>query len=1085
MNKWMHKLLAFTLSTALLNAYAVPAYAAHQIIDQDTTVSGQTYQALSDVERGGALYVTDANSTPGQRGQVQVTLNDVTFTNNEVTSQGYGGGLFLHDGTLTVNNGTFSGNRADWDGGAISTRSPYVSPTSNPGVTPNGNNSNPAGAGKLVINDSVFEKNTATEYSGGAIGLYTEAEISNTRFSENNAGGHVPTDKTDGGGAIYMGGWAQATLTGTSFEKNSSNRGGAIGTSDAGIASAAKFNISDSSFTGNTATKEGGAVFNKFATANNVISNSTFTGNTAGLFGGAIYNKGTLTVGGVFSQNQAVTGGGAIYNEGTLNIADGSRFSGNISTANDGGAIYSGNYAGNKPQDPAVFAPITTVIGKNVVFENNEARTPSATVGGGAVSNLAKSTMSIGENARFIGNKAPTQGGAIANTLYNVTKYDAAYRPQLTVADGAVFQNNTAMVGGAAANESGVIVFKNNTLFENNSAFTGTNAGRGGALANRAYDGLTAEITLGDNTVFRGNTSANKGGAVYNYSDSTADKAVISFGSGTLFENNTAADNGGAVYNEGVINFNGNSTFTGNTAAGTANDIYNAGTLNFNSGAAKLSGGITGAGNINVANAAILDIGLSTVQASAINFANGSTLAVTLGANGMGYLDSGDISIGQSATDGAKLLVALSTDFLTDASGVTKQLTSSAVKNGSFGLADVKNALYTLSFDDTTNTLTAIRKSQEEQNDEIKEAGGNANNMNAINAFTSSSDLGSSSANQAAQIINNLAQTDLPSAVKATTALASETAASKHSVQGAVTQQVFSAVGSHLTDVSAQAPSAYALGKEDMSYMASDQNYSVWTQGLLNKSHKEETSGASAFTGRSTGLAAGADLKINDDWLAGLGYAFAHSNVDSLQRHSRILGDNFFAYGQYRPGQFFIQGAFNYGDSKYEEEKYLPGMQVNADYHVKTYAANAAMGYDLNDWFTPLLTVRYMNLQQEGYRDSSDQSVSAEKSDFLTGVVGAKAAAEYRVSSSVRIKPQINAGLAYDFLSDNASGHIVLPNGASYDVSGERLHRLSFEAGVSVSALVSDSVEVLLGYDGSFRKEYNSNTGVLKLRYMF
>lgn len=1085
MKKLPHQILALTLSSLLINAYTAPAFAAHQTIDASATVTGQKYENMSDADRAGALFVTDANTTPGQRGSAEVTLNDVTFTGNEVTGNGYGGAVFLQDGTLTVQNGNFSDNKASWDGGAISTRSPYLNPSQYPDL-PNGLNSNPQGAGKLVIHNSVFENNTAAEYSGGAIGLYTEAEISNTRFTGNNAGGHVPTDKTDGGGAIYMGGWAQATLKGNTFENNSSNRGGAIGTSDAGIASAAYFHITDTAFTGNTATKEGGAVFNKFATANNVIADSTFTGNTAGLFGGAIYNKGTLTAGGVFAANEAQTGGGAVYNEGTLEISDGSKFSGNISKANDGGAIYSGNYAGNKPQDPAVFAPVTTVIGKNVIFENNQAQSASgATVSGGAVTNLAKSTMSVGENALFVGNSAPTQGGAVSNSLYNVTKYDAAYRPQLTVADGAVFRDNTAMVGGAAANESGVMIFKNNALFENNAALTGTNAGRGGALANRSYDDLTSEVTLADNSVFRANTSANNGGAVYNYSDTSLDKAVISFGNGVLFENNTAADKGGAVYNEGIINFNGDSAFTGNIANSTANDIYNLGTLNFNSGTAKLEGGITGTGDVNVASGAVLDIGLSDVYGSALRFADGSTLAVTLARNAMGSLQSNDISVGQTSSDGAKLLVTLSKDFLTDEAGISKQLASSAVKNGSFALADAKNALYNVSFDNTTNTVTAQRKSQQEQNEIIKQSGGTDNNMHVINAFTSASDLGSDAANQTADLINSLAQTDTVAAVNATTALAPETASSRQTVQSAVTQQVFAAVNARMADASASGPSSFALGEEDLSYANDVQNYSVWAQGLINKSHKEAASGASAFTGRSTGLAGGADLKLGDEWLAGLGYAYTHTNVDSFNRHSRILGDNFFAYAQYRPGDFFVQGAFNYGDSKYEEEKYLPGMQVNADYHVKTYAANLTAGYDVNDWFTPLAGVRYMNLQQEGYKDSSDQSVSAAKSDYFTGVLGVQAAAPYRTAYGLRLKPQVNAGVAYDFLSDNAAGSVLLPNGASYDVNGERLHRLSFEAGVSLSALISDSTEILLSYDGSFRRDYNSNTGTLKLRYMF
>ena len=172
------------------------------------------------------------------------------------------------------------------------------------------------------------------------------------------------------------------------------------------------------------------------------------------------------------------------------------------------------------------------------------------------------------------------------------------------------------------------------------------------------------------------------------------------------------------------------------------------------------------------------------------------------------------------------------------------------------------------------------------------------------------------------------------------------------------------------------------------------------------------------------------------------------------------------------------------GRCKYEEDKDVAGINVAADYHVKSYAANVTAGYDLNENVTPLVGLRYINTQQESYKDSSDQRVSSEKDDYLTAVLGVQLQQESMLDN-IKIRPALNLGLAYDLLSDNASGRVSLPNGTAYDVSGERLHRLSLEAGLSVSALVSDNVEILLSYDGSFRQDYNSNTGSLKLRYMF
>ncbi|MBR4591707.1 MAG: autotransporter outer membrane beta-barrel domain-containing protein, partial [Elusimicrobiaceae bacterium] len=199
----------------------------------------------------------------------------------------------------------------------------------------------------------------------------------------------------------------------------------------------------------------------------------------------------------------------------------------------------------------------------------------------------------------------------------------------------------------------------------------------------------------------------------------------------------------------------------------------------------------------------------------------------------------------------------------------------------------------------------------------------------------------------------------------------------------------------------------------------------------------------------------------------------------------RILGDNFIAYAQYRPDNFFVQGAFTYGNSKYEESKYVAGNKIGADYHIHSYALNLTAGLDVNEWLTPLAGIRYLVLHQEGYKDTADQSVAAEQDSYFTGTLGAQLQQAYTLSNGMRLIPQFHAGFAYDFVSDSMNSRVGLPNGVSYEIQGDRLHRLSFETGLSVTALLTEQVELSAGYEGSFRTDYNSHTGTLKVRYMF
>lgn len=1078
MNPILHKTLALTLSASLLNAYAVPAFAA-ETISADKTITGETFKDETGNQMGGVFVLNEPTAAAtGTRGDMVVNIKDSHFTNNSTSAKGYGGAIFQYTGTLNIDNATFTGNTADWDGGAISTAYPRIS-------------KQPDGAGKLVVKNSTFDSNTATVYSAGAIGLYSEGEISNSTFTNNNAGGHDPADATDGGGALYLGGWAQATLKGNLFEGNSSNRGGAIGTTAGGISQYAYLRSTGDTFKNNTATKFGGAIFNQFATANNYVNDATFTGNKAGQNGGAIYNAGNLDISNtVFKQNHADNYGGAIY-VNTL-LADKTTTSGGITNISDsvfdgnsaylGGALFVHNgetniknsrFTNNSAEySGAIFtatSPDMILSIENSSFENNTAK------GVGAVQAMAKTTI---KNTTFKDNSATEDedgGGAMF----------IGAEGQVNLAD-SVFENNTSATRAGAlstrwnlANNKLATLDITNTIFTANKATT-----TGGAIDNFLYNSnnATGSVYVANSTFDK--NEADNGGAIYNHGelDKNNHAAAITIKNST-FTGNKAGTKGGAIFNanKAVLNLEGNNTFADNTANGVANDIYNDGTLNINSGTTTLAGGITGNGALNVKGSSVLNLGQATAEADSIAFDNGSTLAVEFGNDTMGNLKANTITIGENASDSAKLLVTLSRDFLTDTTPIRHELTNGTdVKNGSFAMADASNALYNVTFDN--NIVTAVRKTQEETNKEIINAGGNANNANVINAFTNSSDMGSDAANQTADVINRLAQTDVSAAVAATNAVAPEAASAKQVVHGSIAREVFNSLQTRMDTAANAAPQAFAL--DDEQKVQKQGSYSVWMQGLLNKSHKEAADTA-AFTGSSTGLAFGADTNLSDDILLGAGYAYTHTNVSSDGRHDRILGDNFFVYGQYRPSRFYVQASLGYGDSKYEEAKYLPGLNVNADYHVKSYSAQATAGYELTDMLTPTLGLRYINLQQEGYKDSADQAVSAEQNSYLSGVLGVTLKNEVYASSALRLLPQLHAGLSYDFVSDKTQGNVVLPNGSNYAISGERLHRLGFEAGASVSAYLSDNWEALLGYEGNFRQDYNSHTGTLKVRYLF
>ena len=269
---------------------------------------------------GGAIYAGNGSTT---------SISGSTFENN--TSNGKGGAISNY-GDLTVDNSNFIGNVAndsgttttDGDGGAI-------------------NHWN----GTLTVTNSLFENNRATGSSsavptGGAIRAGSVTNIYNSDFNGNTAYTYGGAIRMDVGGIV----------DGSSFNANKaeSGYGGAIAIGADYSSTLGELTVSNSTFTGNSAGTGGGAIWTAGVGTTVDITGSTFGGSDSGdgntaQQGGAIYNSADATVNitdSTFTGNSAGTQGGAIYNLGTMDI---------VSTASDSYTSFSSNTAAGSAND--------------------------------------------------------------------------------------------------------------------------------------------------------------------------------------------------------------------------------------------------------------------------------------------------------------------------------------------------------------------------------------------------------------------------------------------------------------------------------------------------------------------------------------------------------------------------------------------------------------------------------------------------------------------------------------------------------------------------------------------------------------
>ena len=980
-----------------------------------------------------------------------VVAADETKTISDASAEGLSyssekGGVIYNEGTLNlIGTSTFTNNTAK-NGGAVYSK------------------------GNLTVSDGLFSGNTKSAIYLDNAGTAT---VSGTFF--NNTG--------TSGGAIYT--TRTVTTVGGAFRQNSSSTnvasaGGAIANSQGTLI------ISDDTLFENNLAKSagGGAIsaggINSSYPAEVIIGNNVkFEGNLAGysdfdastvqkntVSGGAIYVSAlakslSFGTGVEFNKNKSAGTGGALHFGGAVGDGNGFLLNNGVkfveNEARQGGALSSD-------------VNVATNIDSSVLFSGNKATDESLGIGGAIVISgktlnqktkeaaIAKVNALNINGSTFERNKSAVDGGAIGQTMVTVVDSKGKYSWGMTINinEGTTFTENEAVAEGGAivsdailnvtkatftgnkttgtaigtnlndSNEGGGAVFLYDdsvTTIENSSFSDNVSGTWGGAISVRGISsgdtGADSMLTV-NGSIFSGNQAV-LGGAIAN----ALTKAFIS---DSIFTDNTVSDKGGAIYNIGTLALSGTNTFSGNKANGESNDIYNDGTLNI-SGTLVLDGGIVNDGEVV--------------------FTSGSSLKAALN-NSTALISGGTVT------------------------GTTALVIENGTGDAKFKMFDVDQTF------DLTNSVYDVVKDTEvvgqyliskKSTDEVVENLTKNGEATAQEAATISAIADTTVSNPVLDKITEAVQSgDVKTAAKAAKDLAPTTS------QAAL--GISKDVQSLLTNA-ATARMAALAGRSGGDVF---QGGSMWVQGLYNHTKQDSTAHNEGFKANSKGIAFGIDGKLNDAVTLGLGYGYTRTDADAGARDIDVDGNNVFAYAEYAPDAWYVNGVLNFGYGRYTEKKSPAGYTKKSKYDVYTYGANLMTGYAFDSGLTPEGGLRYLLVDQKSY-DDGIQKISTSNNDVLTAVLGAKYGYKVKAKDWM-FTPNVRLAATYDVMSDGSKAVASITGGSSYQITGERLHRLGFEAGVGVTS-TWNNWDFTLSYDGGFRKDYQSHTGTLKAKYHF
>jgi hypothetical protein len=359
---------------------------------------------------GGAIAMTGAGSLTINSGTTGSTFDhNQAYDYNSGNDLDAGGAIaMLGSGMLTIDAGgsgpgtTFSDNIVSSDGSPGSGGAIYTASTDDGTLT--------IGPGPgTAFNDNSADADGGNQ--GGAItaGLNADQNINveNATFTDNDTG-------EGNGGAVYLGSGDEqpASFIGDSFTKNEADgvgpeaggdatdgNGGAIDHGDHGTdtSSTNDLEVSNSTFTGNTAHWDGGAIDNAdgggddgndgYGSGDLTAQYDDFNGNTSSYNGGAIAN--------------GVDSNGGSSGVATATISQ-SLFVDDTATFGQGGAVEEGGYDGTG----------SATISQSTFSGNHSGTKGCSSCGGGAIANAdthGESTTSV-TYATFAGNTAHSGG---------------------------------------------------------------------------------------------------------------------------------------------------------------------------------------------------------------------------------------------------------------------------------------------------------------------------------------------------------------------------------------------------------------------------------------------------------------------------------------------------------------------------------------------------------------------------------------------------------------------------------------------------------------------------------------------------
>lgn len=223
-----------------------------------------------------------------------------------------------------------------------------------------------------------------------------------------------------------------------------------------------------------------------------------------------------------------------------------------------------------------------------------------------------------------------------------------------------------------------------------------------------------------------------------------------------------------------------------------------------------------------------------------------------------------------------------------------------------------------------------------------------------------------------------------------------------------------------------------AAMQEPAPVAGSGSRYGVWTGGTINSGNRDGRSGSAGFDFETSGISAGADVRLSDAFALGGGVGYGRDDTDIGQRGSRSEAESYslVGYASYHPGKtFYLDGLLGYQWLSFDTRRYVTdtGAMVHGSRDGKQWFGSVSAGFEHQRdrlRVTPYARLDIARARLDGYAEHGDPlyALHYRDQDVDTTTTSLGLRIDYRYDMSWgRLSPRVLLEYQHDFEDDSVA----------------------------------------------------------------